>query len=532
MRARRLTLVLRLSLAATLMLAVWVLFVWAASRPAWKALIDLTPQQVNSVDPATEELLQELRSRQAQVEFHLFYPPFQGQAADDLRMQEFRIRDRLRELTRLLLVRYQAIGGEAVAVHAHDFYADAPKTREAAQRFDYKDAESDVIVVAVRLPGKELRFRKLSLPLDLGRIERPNLGDSPLSRAATLPVLKGYKGEEAISSALKSLLVEGIPIAYLLRDVSPDLRLDETGDGYGLFLAALGRTGFEVRQWQPAAQSAVPADAALVLVLEPRRDFSVKVAEALFDYVKRGGRVFLNYSWSALPDWNPEGGRFAELLGFTLSAAPVFHRIPDPLGRTAGRGTDGDPAVAKLQLLVNPLHPTTRRFAQSGRPMEVAAARELRERQGAPASVRREPLLRTGDQGWLAVPGPDGYPSFRAPAVGLRAFDVGMAFELPVSADDPGAPPVGAPRSGVVVVVSGLFCNNAGMGPFGDVALNICNWMAERRVLLDLKDTGYEARYLSIKPPQLQRIGLVLFYGVPGLFAALGLIVFWRRRRQ
>lgn len=527
MSGRRLGLVARLALGGLLLLALWVMLVWVSARPALKALIDLTPQRINSIDPASEDLLRELRGRKAAIEFHLFYPPYSGAATDDWKRQEFRIRDRLRELTRLLLVRYQFLGGDSVKIVAHDFYADTRKTREDAQAFGYTDAESDVLVVALRLPGRERRFRKLSLPLDLGQIERSNQGAAPMGRAS-LPVLKTFVGEEQVSSALKGLLVEGTPVAYVLRDFSPLLSLGEVAHGYSAFLVALEKSGFEVRDWRTSQQPSVPDDAALVIVLEPTSDFPDRTAQTLFDYLRRGGRLLLNHAWSPLLDGSGDGGRLGELLGFELSRRPVFHLIRETSGRTAGRGLDGDPAVAKLQMLVNPLHPTTRRLAQSGRPMEVATARAVRERPGAPAAVRREALLRTGDQGWLAETGPDGYPSYRAPGTALQSFDVAMAFELDVAAD---AVRPDGPKTGQAVVVGGVFCNNAGMALFGDFALNVCNWLAERKALMDLKAPGYEAKYLTMQPQQLARIGWFVVWGVPSAFLLVGLGVFLRRRQ-
>ncbi len=528
MKARSLGLWLNLLLGGALMLVVWVLLVWVASRPALKALIDLTPQQVNSVDPATESLLVELRAQKAEIEFHLFYPPLPAQGPDPMRQQEISIRGRLRELTRLLLVRYQYLGGDSVKMLAHDFYGDAASTREAAGAFDYRDNESDTLVVAVRMPGKERRFRKLSLLLDLASIERPNAGQGMPTRDA-LPVLKKFLGEEQISSSIKSLLVEGTPVAYLLKDYSPLLSLDDKGYGYRDFLTSLGRSGFEVREWKTTAQPDVPADAALVLVLEPSSDFTDRTANALFDYVKRGGRVFLNYAWSPVPGSNPDGGRFGELMGYTLREPPVLHTIRDSR-RAVGRGLSGDPAVLKLQMFVNPLHPTTKRIAEAGRPLEVANARPLEERAGAPAAIRREALLRTGPEAWLGRVDARGDLDFQAPQVQLQSYDIGMALELDVAATAASAP--NAPKTGQVVIVSGAFCNNTGMPIFGDFALNICNWMAERRVLLDLKAPGYEAKYMQLGPPQLARIETFLLWGVPLAFLGLGLSVFFVRRRQ
>ncbi len=529
MKIKSLGLWLNLLLGGALALLVWVLLVYVASRPALRTLVDLTPQRSNSVDPITEELLRELRSRKAEIEFHMFFPPFEGQANDPAKAQEFNIRTRLRELTRILLVRYQAIGGESVKVMAHDLYGDPQTTREAALAFDYRDAAGDVLVVAVRMAGKERRFRKLSLPLDLAKIELPNVAAG--MRGGALPVLKQFVGEEQISSAIKSLLVEGTPVVYVAMGFSPDLSDGATGGAYGEFFAALQKVGFEVKRWDAAVDPKVPEDASLVMVLEPGREFSDAVANSLFTWLKRGGRLFLNYRWSGIDTRNPLGGKLGELLGYELTEQPVFHKIRDASNRTGGRSFDGDPAVAKLQVGVNPDHPVTRRVARSGVGLEVAAARAVRER-GSPPGVRRDVLLVTGAEGWLATPGPDGYPDTRAGRTPLGQFDVGLACEVEV---DPALLPPGttnAPKTGNVVIVAGVFCNNTGMPLFGDLALNICNWLTERRMLLDLKTSGYEAKYLQVQPPQLDRVGVLLVWGIPGTFLLLGVLVLYLRRRQ
>lgn len=531
MIARRFALFGNLALGAVLLLVVWALLVYVASRPALKALIDLTPQQVNTVDPVTVELLQDLRARQAIIEFHLFAPPQDGGGGNDPAMtQGLAIRRRLVDLTRLLLVRYAYLGGENVKRFDYDFYRDAQATRDAAGRFDYKIADAEVLVVAVRMPGKEPRHRKLSLVSDLAVIDLPNTGVAIPGgqQRMPVPVLKDYRGEQGISSALKSLLVQGIPVAYLLQDYSPGLDYNTpSGGGYNAFVAALVKSGFEVKTMSFRAQPAVPADAAVVIVLEPSQEFPDRDAQALFQYVQRGGRVLIDYVWSGVDGWNPTGGKFGELLGYELSEQPVYHLIPDSLRRSQGGGFDGDNGVAKLQLLCNKGHPTTRRLAESGRPMEVAAAREVRERRGAPTNQRREALLSTNEFGWLAVPGPDGFPDNRAPKVQLRPFEVAMAIEVPPEGDAKTA------RAGHVVVIGGMFANNAGMqAGFGDFAVNVCNWMAERKELLDLPGDAYQARHLDVQLPQLLRISDFLIYGVPGTFLVLGIVVVLLRRRR
>ena len=537
MKIRRFALFANLLLGGVLMLAVWVMVVWVASRPALKQLIDLTPQRVNSVDPVTTELLKELRAEKAEIEFHLFYQQYDGTGADDAQRQSLRIRERLVDVTRLLLRRYQYLGAESVKFTEHLPYTDTAAYREAALAFGYSASDHETLVVAVRMPGKERRHRKLSLVSDLAVIDLPNQPGTGPAKRMPVPVLKDYKGEAQITSALKSLLVQGTPVAYLLKGYSTAVGFGVSSAGdYGGLLAKLQQVGFEVRELNFRETPRVPSDADVVLVIEPKREIAARDADLLFDYVKRGGRLFVNYSWSPIGDMNPTGGRLGELLGYELSERPVFHKIAD-VGRRAGGDFDGTDGVARLAIRANRLHPTTKRLAVSGQPFEVAFARQLRERAGAPQSVRREPLLSTGPKGWLAVMNNFNQPDNKAPrGITLREFLVGMAFETDTIESDGDAASeraaAGRSSTGQVVVVSGVCCNNAGMRlGFGDFVVNVCNWMADRRVLLDIEGSSYQARYLQLQPQQLDRIWYLTVLWIPGAFLALGLGVWLRRRR-
>lgn len=525
MNARRFASWVNLLIAAVLALAVWVLLVWTASRPAFKTLIDLTPQAVNSVDPATEELLAELREQKCQLEFHLFLPPVSGQARDEATAQWLAIQARVRDLTRLLLRRYVWLGGENTKLIEHDMYGDPASTREAMQRFGITEA-IDTVVVSLQLPGKERRFKKLSLMNDLADIELPELRQAPVPGARmVVPTLKDFLGEIRLSSAMKALLVQGVPIAYFCGSYSPDnvdLTNTSVGRSYGLLLDRLRALGFEVRQLNLSRQKIVPSDAALVAVLEPRLEFPDLDAQALYDYLQRGGRLFVNYTLAGLEDWNTDGGKLGELLGYEIGKRPVYHLIRDVTGQARGPGLDGNIGVSRLQLNADGKHEVTRRIAQSGRTVEVEEAREIKER-GAPEGVIRQVLLWTGPYGWLAEADADGGFNTRAPK-SLRAMVEGMSIEVPNK--------VAGERAGKAIVVSGKFCNNSNFVQSGDLALNIFNWMAERSVLLDIQANRYRVRAMDLQPQQLGRTGNLLLFGVPGLFLVLGFAVFFMRRRQ
>lgn len=531
MRVRRAASLLNLAIAGVLMLVIWMLLVYVASRPALRTLIDLTPQQLNTVDPATEELLHELGEQNVEIEFHLFFPRLTGQARDQAEQQMMVILERLQNATQLLVRRYQWLGGEGVKVVVHDLQGGLQATREAAFAFEYKGPSSEV-VVAVRQPGRERRFRKLSVLADLAEIRLPEMQQqSQPGSQIKVPILKRYLGEVALSSAIKSLLVQGTPVVYVLDGNSQglDWTNESIGHAYGGLMNALHGLGFETRRLDFSRQRIVPRDAALVLIVEPNVEFSALDAQALFDYVRRGGRLFLNYAWSPIgPDRNPGGGKLGELLGYEVGRPPVFHLIRGT-DRTGGRGLDGDPAVARLELRMNAQHPVTRRLAQSGQPFEVAYARELRPRPNPPDGITIESLLATGKDAWLAQPGGDGRYSYDAPQLGLRDYLVGLAIE--VAADESAAPDPDGRRPGEVVIVSGSFCNNIGLPMFGDLAFNICNWMAERKVLMNIQSSQYQPAQLNVTREQVDRVGFFTIWVVPGILLLAGIVVFLLRRR-
>lgn len=526
MSLRRFGVWTNLLISAVLMLTVWALLVWVASRPALRGLIDMTPHKVNSVSEATKDVLRDLRAEQAQVEFHVFRGQFGGAARDQHHAQVKAIRGRLIELTNMLLKRYEAIGGESVKVVQHDAYENPTAYTEAAQAFTYTSADAEAVIVAVTQLGKERRFRKLSMVSDLAVIDMG--GNQPTGAPGgqvSIPTLKDYNGEKAISSALKSLLVQGNPRVYVLKGMSATVQFQKQSLDYGHLIEVMSQNGFDVQWLTLRDTGAVPPDAAMVMCIEPTREFLPREAEALYAYLRRGGRMFLNYGWSAIPDMNPTGGTLGELLGYEIHQAPVFHRIPDVASRGGG-SLDGTDAVARLSLQLNPSHPTTRRLAQAGRPMEVFMGRWVRQRPDKPKLVRIEELLRTGREGWLARSS-NGLPDFRSPSGrdGLRNFIMGISCE--VDPDD-GAP--GNPLVGRAVVVSGAFCNNKAFPHFGDFAMNICNWMTERKVLLDIATNTYSAKSIDITPQQYSRIRWLMIGYVPGAFLLLGLIMWWRRR--
>lgn len=512
-----------LVVAGALMLAVWALLIWVGSRPALKRLIDFSPQQRSSVDPVTEELLSELQQQGIEVQLHTFFQPPAGVAQDPVQVQWQNILGRVRELTATLLHQYDYLGGDQVTLRTHDPFGTDPRAKEVADRFGVEEA--DVVVVAVRQAGREWRHRRLSVIGDLSVVDLPQQQQRPAGMPGQIavPVLKDFKGEEALSSALKSLLVQGTPKVYFVRGKSRDLGYSPViGTNYGGLQQLLRESGFELGEIDLAR--AVPPDASIVAVLEPRYEFTEAEQSVLMAYLRRGGRLLLDYAYAATADWNVDGGGLGQTLGFRVGPRPVFHLIPDP--RSNDPGLDGSRGVSKLSVVPNANHPITRRIFLGGQAIWLDEARPLELLEQETPGIRREPLLQTGPYAWIARIDSDGYPSYQAPRGGLGPYLVGAVIDV----DGEQTAGEGA-ATGLAVVISGAFCNNAMLAINRPLVLNVFNWLAERRVLLDIQGSRYVARHLQVAPQQIQDIQTFVVFGVPGGLLLLGAFVAWRRRR-
>ncbi len=517
---------LHLLAAGVLMLAVWLLLVVVASQPGLKRLWDLSPQAAFTVSQVTEQLLLEARKAELPLEFHTFLQPLPpGVPADPLQRQQAQILGRLQSLTFDLLRQYAYLGGPSVTVKHHDVLRPNDETRALANRFGVRGDSGDVIVVVAK--G---RHKRLSLEGDLAVIEYPAMRTPQGLPTSALPILKDYKGEEALSSAVKGLLVQGTPVLYLLKGYGEADRQSQTiGLSYGLWVQALEQEGFRVEDLDLGRSGGVPKDATVLALLEPRAELTERDAHTLHDWLRRGGRLLLVYSFLEIDERNPTGGELGRLLGLEVGRDIVFHLIPDPR-RPGAPGLDGNPGVQRLDIQgLNPQHPITKPLHLAGRALQFAAGREIRRTGETPAGVRLEDLLVTGPWAWLGRRGPDGRPDWRAPGseAAFAPRTLGLVADVDGPPDENGRPTA----TGHCVVLSGVAFANVGMPVNGDLALNIVNWLSERKELVTVRGDRYEARSLKVTPQQLDRLWWLLVVAVPGLLLSLGLFVKWRRSR-
>jgi ABC-type uncharacterized transport system involved in gliding motility auxiliary subunit len=277
--------------------------------------------------------------------------------------------------------------------------------------------------------------------------------------------------------------------------------------GYSIATRTLEEDLFKVRELPLVGPAGVPADATVVVIAGPRKDFLPDEIAGLQAYVERGGDLLLLI--------DPESPPSIAALASRFGIIPLDEVVVDPERRlAAGEG---------VTLLVSDLEPS---FLISGTleaPPVFSYARALavtRDAEPAPIS-----FLRSGTATYAVAPG-GGADERRVGTTGARTL--GAAVVGGRSGD-------GERRTGRVVVYGDAdFASNGVIEFLGnkDLLVNSVNWLARDDSLISAraqkKELGREQFFVT------EEQGRMAFWlaavAQPAFFLAFGVALLLRRR--
>lgn len=401
------------------------------------------------------------------------------------------------------------IEGLNLTVEPLDPDRDLVRVREMAERYDVR--EPDVVVVILGERHQVITEKDL---VDYDRMIDGGISGGQLRMEKKK---RGFRGEQAVSSAIHSLALVQRPIVYFLNGHGErDLTDFSNPPGYGSLARLLRRDNIEARPLMLAESAGVPTDADAVVVAGPTRQLAQAEGALLDAYLERSGRVLalLDPGQTSgleglLESW---GVRLArdQVVGLTITGRELLIRE-----------YGGHPVTKPLMGMVTMFY-----GARSVEPIAAPAASTV-----LPADQPRVSALAMSADGWAEMNPAQIPPRFDQDADRPGPIAVAVAVER------------GAVRSiemelrptRMLVVGDSDFVSNAalrdGVGANADFLLNALNWLVDRDAMLEISPKAPIDLKLDMDRQQAKAALLIMVAGIPLLAAVAGLVVWLVRRR-
>ena len=328
----------------------------------------------------------------------------------------------------------------------------------------------------------------------------------------------GFKGEQAFSSALQNITQAKTPTVYFLQghgEHDPD-GYDRT-KGYANLAHEITRDNVTVKKLTLGEQKAIPADCDALIVAGPQKRLAPLEVEQVRQFLAKNGRaLFLLDSLTEtglaplLKEWGVQVGDDVVVdPSRTMSGNELFVTQYEP-----------HPITAKLAGVSSILY----------LPRSVSAVEEAAPGpDAAPDRPRATTLIKCTAAGWGETT-PDQNPVRYDPGVDHKGpLGVAAAVE---KGSAPGALDTQIKPVRLVVIGDSTFLANSTLGTGGGVDLfqSALNWLLDRKELMAIAPKAVAEYRLVVEAGQLRLLGWLVIGGLPALIAALGIVVWLRRR--
>src|SRR5262245_4824912 len=303
-------------------------------------------------------------------------------------------------------------------------------------------------------------------------------------------------------------------------------------DGYNTIAAALGRENYTVDKLVLAQQSAVPDDAAVLVVAGPRIDFFPQEVDAVKKYLDKGGKLLLELDPPEKADSPPLTNLIALAHDWGVQAGNNVVVDVSGMGRLIG--TDASVPIAASY----PSHPITQRFNFI---TAFPLAREVAPVSGGVSGHTAQGFIETSPRSWaetdikgLLTTGEvslDENKGDKKGPITIGAAVTGAAAAPPTAkpGDDANAP---KPETRVVVLGDSDFATNNILGVQGnrDLFMNIVGWLSQQENLISIRPKEPDDRRITMTSTVQTNVTILSLLLIPGIVFASGVYTWWRRR--
>jgi ABC-type uncharacterized transport system involved in gliding motility auxiliary subunit len=378
---------------------------------------------------------------------------------------------------------------------------DLARTKELMRK--YQVDQANVIVFDAGGRGKYVNARELAeydySPVQFG--QRPE-------RVA-------FKGEQAFSSAIRSITEARRPIVYFLQGHGErDIDSFNRSAGFSSLAQEIKRDNMDVRKLILGEKQTIPKDCDALVIAGPDKRISEPELSLVRNYLDQKGRLLVMLDAmtrtgleSLMADW---GIRLVDDVVVdatrTLSGRELFITRYEP-----------HPITSKLKNETSILY----------LPRSVEPAVKASEAGNAPDKPKVTPLAACSEAGWAESDLTQNPMKFDAEADRPGPVSVAVAAERgPVPGIDVQIQP-----TRVVVFGDSDFVSNAALtGGNADFFMSALNWLLERPELMAIAPKSVEQNRLDLTHVQLRTLHWIVIVILPLLVALIGALVWLRRR--
>jgi gliding motility-associatede transport system auxiliary component len=339
-------------------------------------------------------------------------------------------------------------------------------------------------------------------------------------------------GEQELTNALIKVVQGRQPKVYFTQGHGEKDTTSADRSGYNSISAALTSDNFVVDKVVLAQQTAVPADADVLIIAGPHTDFLAPELDMLKAYLAKGGKVLMLLDPVLKPDQPQLTGLEAVVKDWAIT--PGHDIVLDVSGMGRLIGTDESVPVAASY----PPHPITQGFNLL---TAFPLARSMTPIDGGVNGRTAQPIIETSRSSWaetdlksLTTGGAKADDNDKKGPVPLgAAVSAPAADSVAKAAAKPGDNhPDKKEETRLVAIGDSDFASNAALGVQGnrDLFLNTINWLAQQENLISIRPRDAEDRRITLTADQERRIFFLTVLIVPGLILLAGVQTWWRRR--